>query len=156
MFDVASAAVEAALAAGARYADARAMHQRNESMSARNGDVEDLSQRESVGVGVRARLHQPGEHLPAPTIQQRVDVIRHHLLRSVEWKGLKPGINEMRRHYTNYLKGLPNVKEFRLKLVTISEVEQVEEVLQEIVRYYDGYEFAPRKMDMDAMAYSCE
>ena len=99
---------------------------------------------------------QTGEHLPPPTIQQRVDVIRHHLVRSVEWKGLKPGINEMRRHYTNYLKGLPNVKEFRLKLVTISEVEQVEEVLQEIVRYYDGYEFAPRKMDMDAMAYSCE
>ena len=54
MFEVASAAVEAALAAGARYADARAMHQRNESMAARNGDVEDLAQRESVGVGVRA------------------------------------------------------------------------------------------------------
>ena len=51
---MASAAVEAALAAGARYADARAMHLRNESMSARNGDVEDLVQRESVGVGVRA------------------------------------------------------------------------------------------------------
>jgi nifR3 family TIM-barrel protein len=99
---------------------------------------------------------QTGEHLPPPTIQQRVDVIRHHLHRSVEWKGLKPGINEMRRHYTNYLKGLPNVKEFRLKLVTISEVEQIDEVLQEIVKYYDGYEFAPRKMDMDAMAYSCE
>jgi TldD protein len=54
MFDVAEAAVEAALAAGARYADARAMHQRTESMSARNGDVEDLAQGESVGVGVRA------------------------------------------------------------------------------------------------------
>jgi len=54
MFDVASAAVEAALGAGARYADARAMHQRTESMAARNGDVEDLVQRESVGVGVRA------------------------------------------------------------------------------------------------------
>ena len=54
MFEVAEAAVEAALAAGARYADARAMHQRNESMAARNGDVEDLAQRESVGVGVRA------------------------------------------------------------------------------------------------------
>jgi tRNA-dihydrouridine synthase B len=99
---------------------------------------------------------QTGEHLPPPTIQQRVDVIRHHLHRSVEWKGLKPGINEMRRHYTNYLKGLPNVKEFRLKLVTISEVDQIDEVLNEIVKYYDGYEFAPRKMDMDAMAYSCE
>jgi tRNA-dihydrouridine synthase B len=99
---------------------------------------------------------QTGEHLPPPTIQQRVDVIRHHLVRSVEWKGLKPGINEMRRHYTNYLKGLPNVKEFRLKLVTIAEVEQIDEVLQEIVGYYNGYQFAPRKMDMDAMAYSCE
>jgi TldD protein len=54
MFEVAEAAVEAALAAGARYADARAMHQRTESMAARNGDVEDLVQRESVGVGVRA------------------------------------------------------------------------------------------------------
>lgn len=97
-----------------------------------------------------------GEHLPPPTIQQRVEVIRQHLHLSVEWKGLKPGINEMRRHYTNYLKGLPNVKEFRLKLVTISEVEQIDEVLQEIVKYYDGYQFAPRKVDMDSMAYSCE
>ena len=68
MFEVASAAVEAALAAGARYADARAMHQRNESMSARNGDVEDLSQRESVGVGVEdecAGVHrQAGNAFP--------------------------------------------------------------------------------------------
>ncbi len=54
MFEVASAAVEGALAAGARYADARGMILRQESMAARNGDVEDLVQRESVGVGVRA------------------------------------------------------------------------------------------------------
>ena len=97
-----------------------------------------------------------GEHLPPPTVQQRVEVIRQHLHRSVEWKGLKAGINEMRRHYTNYLKGLPNIKEFRLKLVTIAEAEQIDEVLNEIIRYYDGYEFAPRKVDMDAMAYSCD
>jgi tRNA-dihydrouridine synthase B len=97
-----------------------------------------------------------GEHLPPPTIQQRVDVIRQHLHRSVEWKGLKPGINEMRRHYTNYLKGLPNIKEFRLKLVTITEVEQIDEVLQEIIKYYDGFQFAPRKVEMDAMAYNCD
>jgi tRNA-dihydrouridine synthase B len=97
-----------------------------------------------------------GTHLAPPTIQQRVDVIRQHLLRSVEWKGLKPGVNEMRRHYTNYLKGLPNIKEYRLKLVTISEVEEIEEVLQEITRAYDGYEFPLRKVDMDKMAYSCE
>src|SRR5829696_547959 len=54
MFDVVTAAVEGALAAGARYADARGMLLRHESMAARNGDVEDLLQRESVGVGVRA------------------------------------------------------------------------------------------------------
>lgn len=98
-----------------------------------------------------------GEHLNPPTIQQRVNVIRQHLYRSVEWKGLKAGINEMRRHYTNYLRGLPNGKEFRLKLVTISEVEQIDNVLNEIETRYDGYEFSPRKIDMDAMAYnSCD
>ncbi len=53
-FDAASAAVEAALAAGARYADARVMHRRYESMSARNGEVEELTQDEDAGLGVRA------------------------------------------------------------------------------------------------------
>jgi nifR3 family TIM-barrel protein len=96
-----------------------------------------------------------GEHLPPPGIQQRVEVIRQHLKQSVQWKGMFAGINEMRRHYTNYLKGLPNIKEFRLKLVTLAGAEEVNEVLQEIVSYYDGYEFAARKINMDAMAYSC-
>src|SRR3954447_26754096 len=53
-FDAATAAVEAALAAGARDADARVVSTRHESMAARNGDVEDLTQAETVGVGVRA------------------------------------------------------------------------------------------------------
>ncbi|MDQ3277350.1 MAG: tRNA dihydrouridine synthase DusB [Bacteroidota bacterium] len=97
-----------------------------------------------------------GEHLLPPTVQQRVEVIRQHLHRSVEWKGMKAGINEMRRHYTNYLRGLPNIKEFRLKLVTISEVAQIDEVLNEIESYYNGYQFAPRNIDMDSMAYSCD
>jgi nifR3 family TIM-barrel protein len=97
-----------------------------------------------------------GEHLAPPTIQQRVDVIRQHLYRSVEWKGMKAGIVEMRRHYTNYLRGLPNIKEFRLRLVTIFEIEQIEDVLNEIIKQYDGYEFVPRKVDIDSMAYSCE
>ena len=65
------------------------------------------------------------------------------------------GINEMRRHYTNYLKGLPNIKEFRLKLVTITDAAQIDDVLEEIINCYNGYEFAPRKINMDAMAYSC-
>jgi nifR3 family TIM-barrel protein len=82
-----------------------------------------------------------GEHLPPPTIQQRVDVIRQHLHRSVDWKGPIAGINEMRRHYTNYLKGLPNIKEYRLKLVTLPEVAPIDEVLDEIVKQYDGFQF---------------
>jgi len=100
---------------------------------------------------------QTGQHLAPPNIHQRVEVIRQHLHRSVEWKGLKAGINEMRRHYTNYLRGLPNIKEFRLKLVTISEVEQIDDVLNTIIKQYDGYEFVPRKIDIEAMAYnSCD
>jgi nifR3 family TIM-barrel protein len=98
---------------------------------------------------------QTGDHLPPPTIEQRVEVIRQHLKQSIQWKGMNAGINEMRRHYTNYLKGLPNIKEFRLKLVTISDVDQIDEILSEIISCYESYEFAPRKIDMDAMVYSC-
>jgi len=96
-----------------------------------------------------------GKHLAPPTIEQRVEVIRQHLHHSVQWKGLLPGINEMRRHYTNYLKGLPNIKEFRLKLVTVRSVEEIDEVLNEIINVYSGYQFERRKIDMEAMAYSC-
>lgn len=98
---------------------------------------------------------QTGTHLQPPTIEQRVGVIRQHLHRSVQWKGLLPGINEMRRHYTNYLKGLPNIKEYRLKLVTVRSVEEIDEVLNEIIRTYSGHQFERRKVDMEAMAYSC-
>lgn len=82
-----------------------------------------------------------GEHLPSPTLQQRVDVIRQHLHGSVSWKGPKVGINEMRRHYTNYLKGLPNIKEFRARLVTLSEVADIDAVLDEIVQHYSSFTF---------------
>jgi tRNA-dihydrouridine synthase B len=96
-----------------------------------------------------------GEHLPPPDIHERVQVIRQHLHRSIEWKGLKAGINEMRRHYTNYLRGLPNIKEFRLKLVTLSEVEEIDETLNSIMTTYSDYQFVPRKIDIEAMAHSC-
>jgi hypothetical protein len=59
----------------------------------------------------------------------------------VEWKGPVVGINEMRRHYTNYLKGLPGIKDFRYRLVTNTEVEAVEGVLDEILVHYKDYEF---------------
>ncbi|HUR12253.1 MAG TPA: tRNA dihydrouridine synthase DusB [Flavitalea sp.] len=83
-----------------------------------------------------------GEHLPPPSIEQRIAVCRKHLHRSFEWKGPVAGINEMRRHYANYLKGLPNIREYRNRLVTLKSVEEIEEVLNEIRVNYSGFEFA--------------
>lgn len=80
-----------------------------------------------------------GQQLPLPTIQQRVEVIRHHLKRSLEWKGPVYGILEMRRHYTNYLKGYPGVKEYRSKLVKLNTYEEIDEVLADVLKRYDGY-----------------
>ena len=82
-----------------------------------------------------------GEQLPPPSIDQRIEVCRKHLRRSFEWKGPIAGINEMRRHYANYLRGLPNIKEFRNKLVTLKTVPEVEAVLDDISRQYAGFEF---------------
>ncbi|HET8617352.1 MAG TPA: TldD/PmbA family protein [Acidimicrobiales bacterium] len=68
MIELAIAAVEGALAAGARYADARVMIVRHESMAARNRLVEDLSQSESAGVGVRALVEQSWGFHATPTL----------------------------------------------------------------------------------------
>lgn len=73
-----------------------------------------------------------GEKLGPPTIQQRVDVCKTHLLKSVEWKNEKLGIIEMRRHYTNYFKGINHFKETRLKLVTMESLEEILETLDGI------------------------
>ena len=89
-----------------------------------------------------------GEHLAPPTIEQRVEVCRKHLHKSYKWKGPKVGIFEMRRHYANYLKGLPNIKEYRGKLVTLNTVEEIDAVLDEIVVKFSGFEFAPSKIEL--------
>jgi len=80
-----------------------------------------------------------GEHLPLPTVQQRVTVIRRHLQGSLAWKGTVVGILEMRKHYANYLKGFPNIKEFRARLVRLNTYEEIDEVLNEIEKKYDGF-----------------
>ena len=82
-----------------------------------------------------------GEMLAPPTVEQRIEVCKNHLIKSYEWKGPVTGINEMRRHYSNYLKGMPNIKEYRNKLVTLKEIEEIELVLDEIAEKYTGYNF---------------
>jgi nifR3 family TIM-barrel protein len=73
-----------------------------------------------------------------PTIEERVEVARKHLQKSLAWKGPIAGINEMRRHYANYLKGLPSIKDYRAKLVRITDPAEIEAVLDEIKEQYKG------------------
>ncbi len=73
-----------------------------------------------------------GEILPPPTLQERVDACREHVTRSVEWKGGKLGILEMRRHYANYFRGYPNVKPLRQLLVTADTLDEVLEILWKV------------------------
>ncbi|TAH07937.1 MAG: tRNA dihydrouridine synthase DusB [Sphingobacteriia bacterium] len=82
-----------------------------------------------------------GEIMPSPTLIERVAVCKKHLQKSVEWKGPKVGIFEMRRHYTNYLKGLPGIKDYRARLVTLMDPLEIEAVLDEVAVAYAGYGF---------------
>ncbi len=79
--------------------------------------------------------------LSSPTLEERIAVCKKHLHKSIDWKGPVVGINEMRRHYTNYLKGLPGIKEFRYKLVTLTTPESIVEVLDQISEHYKEYQF---------------
>ena len=77
-----------------------------------------------------------GELLSPPTIADRVAAARNHLIWSVEWKGERQGVLEMRRHYANYFKGLPNFKEHRQRLVTLDSAAEIVTALEEIVAKY--------------------
>ena len=73
-----------------------------------------------------------GEKLDPPSLEERMEVILHHLHASIAWKGPKLGMLEMRRHYGNYLKGIPNIKPVRNKLVTANSIEEIEEALEQL------------------------
>lgn len=75
---------------------------------------------------------ETGEILAGPTISERVEICKVHLEKSIEWKGPKTGIFEMRRHYANYFKGIPHFKDYRMKLVSLNTLEEILEVLEEI------------------------
>jgi len=83
-----------------------------------------------------------GEHLPTPTIAERVEVAKDHLLMSIRWKGETLGINEMRRHYTNYFKGIAYFKDFRSKLVVSNELNEILETLNYIAVNADEFQFS--------------
>ena len=74
-----------------------------------------------------------GIFLSPPSITDRISVCKQHFQKSLEWKGEKLGVLEMRRHYSNYFKGLPHFKEHRMKLVTSQDPEDISSLLDEII-----------------------
>ena len=81
-----------------------------------------------------------GEHLAGPTIEERIDVCRTHLDKSLEWKGPKTGIFEMRRHYANYFKGLPDFKPYRMRLVAEPDINNIYSILEEVAEKFADYD----------------
>ena len=73
-----------------------------------------------------------GEHLGKPTIAQRVEMARRHLQMAIDWKGAGLGVLETRRHYTNYFKGIPHFKEYRMKMVTSDDANDVFAAFDEV------------------------
>lgn len=81
-----------------------------------------------------------GENLPPPTIKDRIEAAKNHLIWSMEWKGERLGIVEMRRHYTNYFKGIHGFKEYKQRLVTTDDSEGLFTVFDEIREAYSDYQ----------------
>jgi len=77
-----------------------------------------------------------GERLPGPSFEERLEACKIHLRKSLEWKGHNLGLIEMRRHYANYFKGLPDFKEYRTRLVQSMDAQEVDEILKEVNTQY--------------------
>jgi len=83
-----------------------------------------------------------GEELPAPGMTERVDVCQLHFEEGIKWKGERLGIFEMRKHYSNYFKGIPHFKPYRMRLVQADSAEEVIQILNEIREEFVGEEVA--------------
>jgi len=82
-----------------------------------------------------------GEHLAPPTIEDRVIACKQHLKHSIEWKGVILGIAEMKRHYTNYFKGIPHFKDYRIKMVTSDDPKEIHAILDTVAKEFAEFSF---------------
>ncbi len=73
-----------------------------------------------------------GEHLTPPSFEDRVAACEIHFEKSIQWKGPIVGVVEMRRHYSNYFKGIPHFKEYRTRLVTTNDPDEVRGIIEEL------------------------
>jgi tRNA-dihydrouridine synthase B len=86
-------------------------------------------------------FEQTGELLPPPTIAERIEATRFHLQASIEWKGEKLGVVEMRRHYSNYFRGIAHFKQYRSVLVTEDNAAPIFETLDKIEEEFKDVQF---------------
>ena len=82
-----------------------------------------------------------GQILEPPSIKERLGTLKKHLELSIRWKGPRHGILEMRKHYKNYLKGIPNVKIYRQQLVTLKSYEEILEVINDVQKHVESMMF---------------
>ena len=85
---------------------------------------------------------ETGTHATPPTMEERVEAARRHLQMAIDWKGEILGVFETRRHYTNYFKGIPNFKPYRMKMVTSDKSVDVFAAFDEVLEKFGDYEFA--------------
>ncbi|RZJ37109.1 MAG: tRNA dihydrouridine synthase DusB [Chryseobacterium sp.] len=82
-----------------------------------------------------------GEILPEPAITERLEAVKNHALWSVEWKGERPGIVEMRQHYSNYFRGIPHFKEFKTKFLQALTLTEIDDIIEETKHFYSENAF---------------
>ena len=82
-----------------------------------------------------------GEHLDPISLEERVEAARRHLQMAIDWKGEILGVFETRRHYTNYFKGIPHFKEYRMKMVTSDHSQDVFAAFDEVLEKFAGHQF---------------
>ena len=85
---------------------------------------------------------ETGEILPQPSVLERIAIAKEHLAKSVEVKGDKVGVFEMRRHLSNYFKGLPDFKQTRMKLVTSYDPDEIRTLLDYTAERWADYDFS--------------
>ena len=85
---------------------------------------------------------ETGNKLPSPGMNERVEAARRHLQMAIDWKGEKLGVFETRRHYTNYFRGIPHFKEYRLKMVTSDDSADVFAAFDEVLEKFGDHVFA--------------
>lgn len=77
-----------------------------------------------------------GELMPKPSVEEIVETCRDHFKRSIEWKGERVAILEMRKHYSKYFRGFPDFKKYKVRLVSEETSEKINQVLNEIIEAY--------------------